>query len=127
MPLRSSDKDGTKDRGGAKSELSETIDLLKRYVLQETVGPLRHVGRTLVFGLAGALLLAVGLVLLDVAVLRALQEETGTTFAGHWTFVPYLLAAALALAFLAMAGLAAARGMSRRDRVGKASPEAGGP
>ena len=112
------DKDG-KDK--SRSELSETIDLLKRYVLQETVGPLKGIGRVLIFGLTGAFLLGIGLVVLDVAVLRALQEETGRTFAGHWSWAPYLLALAAALVALALVVTMAVRGASRgRRRADKA-------
>ncbi len=58
------------------------------------MGPLKSLQRTLLFGLSGGLLLAIGLVLLDVAGLRALEEETGRVFARHWTWVPGVIAGA---------------------------------
>ena len=119
MPSRSkrSDKGGA---DGKSSELSDTIDLLKRYLLQETVGPLRNLGRILGLGFAGAFLLAIGLVLLDIAVLRAIQEEAGSTFSGDWTWVPYLFAVVVAIALAGLAIFAALRGRSGRDRAAKA-------
>lgn len=112
-----------KDAGGKsrseRSELSETIDLLKRYVLQETVGPLKGLGRVLIFGMAGAFLLGIGLVVLVLAVLRALQEETGRTFAGHWSWAPYLLTLVAALIALGIVVLMAVRGASRNRRRGE--------
>jgi hypothetical protein len=81
--LSGEDKD-PKDDAGIKG----TVDLLKRYVMQETLGPLKQIGRILGYGIGGALSLAVGLVLLIVAVLRVLQEDTGRFFAGHWNWVP---------------------------------------
>ena len=42
----------------------DLVALLKRYVRQETVDPLRSVGRTLLFGVLGSLLLGTGAVLL---------------------------------------------------------------
>lgn len=102
--------------GGRLSEVSETIDLLKRYVLQETVGPLKGLGRLLLFGLSGAFLLGIGLVVLLVALLRALQEETGHTFAGHWSWAPYLLTLAAALLVLGLVVVATVRGASRGRR-----------
>jgi hypothetical protein len=106
-----------KDKGGGRlAELSETIDLLKRYVLQETVGPLKGLGRVLLFGLSGAFLLGVGLVVLLLALLRALQEETGHTFAGHWSWAPYLLTLAAAVIVLGLVVVAAVRGASRGRR-----------
>jgi hypothetical protein len=103
------------DDGGRASELTETIDLLKRYVLQETVTPLKDIGGILKFGLPGAFLLGIGLVVLDVAALRAIQEETGRTFAGHWTWVPYLLAMVVAFVLVGLAFAAATRlGVERK-------------
>lgn len=95
--------------GGGGSEISETIDLLKRYVLQETVGPLKRIGQILGYGLGGSLALTVGCILLVVAVLRALEEETGNTFAGTWSFAPYLIAGVFAILLLVLAVIAATR------------------
>jgi NO-binding membrane sensor protein with MHYT domain len=67
----------------------ELKDLVVGYVKQETVVPLRQLGRYIVFGLLGSLLLGLGVVLLGVGGLRALQTETGTTFAGDWSWAPY--------------------------------------
>ena len=49
--------------------------LLKRYVRQETIEPLRAAGRFLVFGLLGAFFLGLGVVLLAVGGLRGLQSS----------------------------------------------------
>lgn len=70
---------------------SELWDLVRTYVQQETKAPLRGVSTFLKYGLIGSFLLGVGLLLLAMALLRALQTETGTTFEGNWTWVPYLL------------------------------------
>lgn len=95
--------------GGRPTQINETVDLLKRYVLQETVDPLKRIGRILGFGLGGALALTVGLILLVVAALRALQEETGRTFAGTYSFAPYLITAVFAVLLLVSAIVAATR------------------
>jgi hypothetical protein len=97
----------------ARSAAGETFTLLRRYVVQETFGPLRHVLRTLAFGVSGALLLGVGCVVLLLAELRALQTETGSTFAGSWTFAPYLLSGVTALLLAALGTLLGLRGMRR--------------
>jgi len=75
-------------------------EAFKKYVLDEALLPLRHLGRRLLFGAIGALLIAIGSVIALVALLRVLESETGTTFNGHWSFAPYLItavAAAIAL------------------------------
>ena len=70
---------------------SELWDLVRAYAKQETVEPLKGIGRFVAFGIAGSFLLGTGVVLLVVGGLRALQTETGTTFAGNWSWVPYLI------------------------------------
>ncbi len=77
----------------------DLVGLLGRYLRQETLDPLRSLGRYLLFGAAGSVLIGAGAVFLAVGGLRVLQA-TGA-FAGSWSFVPYLLVA------LALAGLVA--------------------
>jgi hypothetical protein len=47
-----------------------------------------------------------------VGVLRVLQGETGSAFAGNWSFVPYVVTAVAGLALIALAVLATIRTMS---------------
>lgn len=101
------------DRTGGTGEL---VDLVVEYAKQETLGPLRGLGRFLVFGLVGSIFLAVGLAVLLLAGLRAIQSETGTVFAGNLTWVPYLLAAAAAIVVAALSGWRVVRGPARRRR-----------
>jgi hypothetical protein len=92
----------------------ELRDLVVTYVKQETVVPLRQLGRYAGFGIGGALLLGLGVVLLGVGALRALQTETGDTFTGDWSWVPYLI---MVVALLLGAGLVwALRGAARAER-----------
>lgn len=98
--------------GGTKTELIELVGLLKTYTIQETAEPLKRIGRTLAFGSASAVLLGIAAVLSLIAVLRALQEETGTLFAGEWNWAPYLLTAIAGMIFL---GVAAVVGLRRRS------------
>jgi len=75
----------------------------KDYARQETVDPLKDVGRYLGFGLAGALLGALGVVMLMLAGLRALQTETGSTFTGSWSWAPYAIVVVVALLLVLLA------------------------
>lgn len=68
---------------------SEFYELVVAYAKQETVEPLKSLGRWILFGVLGALLLGFGIVFLALAGLRALQTETGSSFAGHWSWAPY--------------------------------------
>jgi hypothetical protein len=84
----------------------DAIQLILDYVKQETIGPLKGLGRFLGFGIGGAIAIATGTMLLLLGLLRVLQTETGTTFAGDYSWAPYLLTAAAAIL---VAGLAAWR------------------
>jgi hypothetical protein len=86
-----------------RTEVTELVTMLRRYVVQETVGPLKALGRTLAVGSASAVLLGIGGVLLLVALLRALQTETGSVFAGEFSWAPYFLTVIAGLAGLALA------------------------
>ena len=69
---------------------AELWDLVRAYAKQETIEPLKGIGRWVAFGSLGSLCLGIGTVLLATAGLRALQTETGDAFDGNLTFVPYL-------------------------------------
>ena len=71
--------------------VSELWGLIVAYFKQETVVPLQQLGRWIAFGILGALLLGVGVLMLAMAGLRALQEETGTTFTGNLSWIPYMI------------------------------------
>lgn len=99
---------------GVKGDAGEVVELVVAYAKQETLAPLKGVGRFLVFGVLGSSFLAVGLAVLLLGLLRALQNETGSTFAGKLTWVPYLATAGAALLVAAFAGWRVARGPARR-------------
>ena len=77
-------------------------DLLRRYVRQETVEPLRTLGRFLGLGIAGSLLMGIGVVLLGVGALRLLQGWP--VLDGTWSWVPYLMVAVVLAGAAALAG-----------------------
>ena len=82
---------------------TELWELSLAYAKQETVDPLKGLGRYLGYGLGGSIVFGFGSVLLLLSALRALQTETGSTFTGSLSFVPYLIvsvAAALLVGLL---------------------------
>ena len=89
--------------------VSELKELTVTYAKQETVDPVKGLGKFIAFGIAGSLMLGVGLVLWALAGLRALQTETGDTFDGAWSWAPYLLTLLLCAAVAGAAGMAATR------------------
>jgi hypothetical protein len=82
---------GASDRPSLPQLVLELKDLVITYLRQETVLPIRQLGRYLAFGVAGSLLMGTGVLLLALGCLRLLQTETGDTFAGDWSWVPYII------------------------------------
>lgn len=105
--------DRRQDDRSLTSLAGELWDLVRAYAKQETVEPIKGLGRYVAFGLAGSLLLGTGAVLLTVAVLRVLQGETGDLFEGNWSFAPYLATLLLCAAVIAAALSGARRKGSR--------------
>lgn len=83
------------DRKSVPQVLSELKELTVTYAKQETVDPLKGLGRFVGFGVGGSIVLGIGLCLLGLAALRALQTETGDTFEGGWSWAPYLITTAV--------------------------------
>ena len=83
-------------------EVSELLDTVKAYAKQETIGPLKGVGRSIGLGLAGVLCLGVGTIIMLIALIRVLQTET-SAFEGNWSFVPYVIALVVAVLVIVLA------------------------
>lgn len=93
-------------------DIGQVVDLVKDYVRQETLGPIKGAGRWLGRGVAGALLIGTGCVLLVLAALRMIQNEFGRSFRGQWmSLLPYLFAFVVSLAVM---GVAAWRIISKK-------------
>ena len=97
--------------------LQDLWDLLVAYAKQETVDPLRNLGRYLGFGLAGMAMLTLSTFLLAMALLRFLQTMVGGVFDGNWSWVPYLIV-------IIVLGGAIAFVVSRIDKGGIGAAEA---
>jgi hypothetical protein len=82
------------------TSIPELIEFVRSYVKQETVEPLRGVGRWIAFGAAGALCLGLGLVIVLLGVLRLVEEEWPRTASGSWSWVAYLITLLVAIALL---------------------------
>ena len=102
---------------GLRAELAELLEMLRAYAVQETVGPLRGLGRYLLFGLVGAVGVSLGLVFATLAVVRVLQSETDL-FNANWSFVPHLAG----VVFLMLAIAMLIRAVGSKESRSKANP-----
>ncbi len=62
----------------------------------------RGLGRFVALGVSGSIALSIGTLLLLLALLRALQTETGSTFQGNLSWLPYVITAGAALVVLGL-------------------------
>jgi hypothetical protein len=107
---------GRKDDQGLGGQLNELLSLVLAYAKQETVDPLKSLGRYIAWGVAGALFFATGGALLTLAAVRVVQSETGNHLHGNLTWVPYFGGVVVAGIGLAWATLRIVKG----DRALKA-------
>lgn len=101
----------TADRKGPADHVNELKTLVIDYAKQETVDPLKAMGRYLGWGMGGSLLIGTGVSLMLLGLLRGLQhievfnrplEQHG----GTWSFVPYLITIFVGLVVMGLAALA---------------------
>lgn len=100
---------GRRDPGGTGAQMGELKDLVVGYAKQETVDPLKTLGRYLGFGFAGSVLIGGGLCLLLLALLRGLQEITffndhsiGKVDGGTFSWLPYVITAVVGAVIVAI-------------------------
>jgi hypothetical protein len=88
---------------GLRHAGDDAFQLTVDYLKQETIEPLRGLGRFLYMGIAGSFFLAGGILLILIGVLRLLQTETGTALTGDWSWVPYAVVIVLGLMVIGVA------------------------
>jgi len=85
------------------TQITTTVELVKEYARQETIGHFKGIGRWIGFGLGGATCLSIGIVLLVVGLLRLLQTVGDDVFYGFWSITPYLIALVVCALVVALA------------------------
>jgi hypothetical protein len=109
-------------RHGLRHAGDDAFQLTVDYLRQETVQPLKGLGRFLYMGIAGSFFLAAGILLILIGVLRLLQTETGTALHGNWSWVPYAVVLVLGLAVMGVAVWRITAGPAKARRPDGAPP-----
>jgi len=79
-------------RETSSDRVSDLVESVKAYAVQETVGPIKGAGRWLAYGTIASLSLGMSVVLLGLGALRLSQDVGGTALDGTWSFVHYFVA-----------------------------------
>ena len=106
LPKRTSDP---------KEAFDEALALVKAYARQETIEPLKNLKRFVGFGIAGGLLIGLGLFFLALAGLRYMQTHRflGQHITGNWSWVPYMIVAFVGAVIAALFALRITKGDDR--------------
>jgi hypothetical protein len=88
--------------------LKELWDLLRTYAQQETIGPLKNLGRQLGMGIGGSLSFALGWFLVVLGIMRLLQTHSLPGI-GNWFMVHNWTIYILAVVLIALAALVTVR------------------
>jgi hypothetical protein len=96
-------------------QIQELRDLVVGYAKQETVDPLKSLGKFIRNGLGGAVLLGAGTICVGIALLRFLQTSPWNSIngTGNSRWVPYLVT----VLFLAIVAGGAAKAAQRRPKT----------
>jgi hypothetical protein len=97
------------DRPNPLEGAQEIQHMLVAYAKQETVEPLKQLGRYLGLGLAGAVLIFAGAFFVGLGTLRLLQTISTFEGSGWFSTVPYLAAIAVLALLVAVMSLALRR------------------
>ncbi len=77
-------------------DLQEVRDLLIRYLKEQTLQPLKELGRFVIFGVLGSIFVGFGVVIGLLGLLRMFQDLF-PVLDGTLSFIPYLIVVLLAL------------------------------
>jgi hypothetical protein len=100
-----------------RGRTQDTTTLVKDYLVQETIGPLKSLRSLLVYGTIGSVFVGIGVLMLLIALLRLLQGQSALQ--GHLSWLPYLIVVVVAAGVAASTVAAILGGQARRKRPKK--------
>lgn len=102
-----------------QQDVRELKDLVVAYAKQETIEPLKGLGRYVGYGLAGAVLMGTGVCFLAIGLLRALQGNRGWAVHGNWSWVPYAVDVILLFVVAGLVWMARTKRSEKNKRSSK--------
>ncbi len=108
-PIRVTSRSESPDKS-VPQVVSELWTMTVDYAKQEIKDPLKGLGSYLLWGALSMLLVGLGMVLLAIGWLRALQTETGSRFTGNWSWAPYGIVLVGAMLVLGLVGVILTKG-----------------
>lgn len=94
-------------------DLEEIRDLFIKYVKEETVQPLKDLGRFILWGTVGSVFVGFGFAMLLFAALRFLQEQF-RVLDGSLSWLPYLIVVVLGVTVIALTAWRIVSGTAKR-------------
>lgn len=94
-------------------DLEDIRDLFIQYVKEETIQPLKDLGRFVLWGTVGSVFVGFGFAMLLFAALRFLQEQF-RVLDGSLSWLPYLIIAVLGIAVTALTAWRIVSGTAKR-------------
>jgi hypothetical protein len=100
-------------KSSVRDDFNDVKTLLIRYLKEETVDPIKSVGRFALFGTIGSLFVGLGVVFFLIGALRYLQWQFHV-LDGSLSWIPYLAIVVVGLAVIALVVSRISSGASRR-------------
>lgn len=97
-----------------KRSTRDTTTLVKDYLVQETIGPLKSLKHYLLNGTIGSFFVGTGVLLLLIGLLRLLQGQSALQ--GHLSWLPYLMVVFVATCVAGLTVAMVFSGPTRRRR-----------
>jgi len=94
-------------------DFDELRDLAVRYVKEETIKPLKDLGRFMLWGVVGSVFVGFGAVLLLLGSLRYLQWQF-PVLDGSLSWLPYVIVAVMALVIMVLTAWRVVSGTAKR-------------